>query len=139
VERVFRTERPFPLIVRLDRAYRTADGALVLVELKTRWRPALRASDVIQLSAQRLAIESTTGQRVEPYAFVTIEKPDQQRTRVHRRVSLLDRPDIEALARRRHKILAGECSADFASSRQTCTSCAFRSVCEVSVFPSPSR
>lgn len=137
MERVFRTDRPFPLIVRLDRAYRTADGALVLVELKTRWRPQPRASDNIQLSAQRLAIESATGQRVASYAFVTVEKPDHRRSRAHRRVALLDSAEIEALALRRQAILAGQISADFASSRQTCNTCAFRSVCKVSIAPSP--
>lgn len=130
MERAFRTDRPFPLIVRLDRAYRMPDGALVLVELKTRWRSGPRASDIVQLSAQRLAVEVATGQRVSPYAFVTVVTPDRKRRRVHHRVQLLGRLDVEALAKRRHAILAGHVSANFATSPQACNTCAFRSACE---------
>jgi CRISPR-associated exonuclease Cas4 len=130
MEHAFRTDRPFRLIARLDRAYRIANGDLVLVELKTRWHAQPRATDIIQLSAQRLAIEMATGQRVAPYAFVTVENPDRPTLRLHLRVQLLDRVDIEALAHRRHAILAGQVSADFASSLQGCARCAFRSVCQ---------
>lgn len=130
MEHAFRSDRPFRLMARLDRAYRIANGDLVLVELKTRWHAQPRATDIIQLSAQRLAIEMAIGQRVASYAFVTVAKPDRQHLRVHHRVQLLDRAEIEALAHRRRAILAGQVSANFAASRQTCTTCAFRSICE---------
>lgn len=130
LEHAFRTDRPFRLIARLDRAYRIANGDLVLVELKTRWHAQPRAADIIQLSAQRLAIEMATGQRVAPYAYVTVERPGRHHPRVHRRVQLMDRLDVEAVANRRQAILAGQDSANFAASRQTCTTCAFRAVCK---------
>lgn len=130
MEHAFRTDRPFRLTARVDRAYRIANGDLVLVELKTRWHAQPRAADIIQLSAQRLAIKMATGQRVAPYAFVTVERPGRHHPRVHHRVQLLDRAEIEALEHRRHAILAARVSANFSASRQTCTICAFRAVCK---------
>jgi len=56
MEKLFRVQTPIRLVARLDRAYRTPDGQVVLVELKTRWIHKAYLADVIQLSAQRLAV-----------------------------------------------------------------------------------
>ena len=56
VEKTFRTTSPVPIAAKLDRAYRLPSGQLVLVELKTRWNGGPNLSDVIQLSAQRVAL-----------------------------------------------------------------------------------
>lgn len=61
MEKQFRIRKPISLIARIDRAYRAADGAIVLVELKTRWKNRAYATDVIQLSAQRMALEVRRG------------------------------------------------------------------------------
>jgi hypothetical protein len=57
VESQFRSKSRWPIVARVDRAYRLPSGLVVLVELKTRSTPAVRTSDVIQLSAQRVAVE----------------------------------------------------------------------------------
>lgn len=132
MEQRFRIQRPLRLIARLDRAYRIADGSLVLVELKTRWSMQPHATDIIQLSAQKLAIENCHGQRVAPYAFVSIEKPDGRSRRVHRRVALLTAREVEALALRRDAVLAGRTTANYAANAAACGSCAYRRDCEVS-------
>src|SRR5437879_7864348 len=62
-EKTFRTWRPIGLIVRVDRGYRLK-GELYLAEFKTRTRAVTYSSDVIELSAQKLAIEKITGERV---------------------------------------------------------------------------
>ena len=56
IEKTFRATSPVPIAGKLDRAYRLPSGQLVLVELKTRWNGAPNFSDVIQLSAQRVAL-----------------------------------------------------------------------------------
>lgn len=61
------------LVARLDRAYR-GNGALHLVELKTRDYVAALASDVIELSVQRLVLQEATGEPVSLQAFVAIKK-----------------------------------------------------------------
>jgi hypothetical protein len=63
-EQLFRSNGPLSISARVDHAYRIASGELVLVELKTRRVDHVCASDVIELSAQRVAIEGQTGQVV---------------------------------------------------------------------------
>ena len=57
VERQFRSSGRWPVVARVDRVYRKPSGILVLVELKTRASPVVTRSDVIQLSAQRMAMD----------------------------------------------------------------------------------
>src|SRR5947208_3615742 len=54
-ERVFHSKWPFRLYAKIDRAYKGADGVLVLTELKRRFHREAYRSDVVELSAQKLA------------------------------------------------------------------------------------
>lgn len=129
IEQRFRTRSPIRLVVRLDRAYRTSDGSLVLVELKTRWGgPQL--SDIIQLSAQRLAIQGQTGVRVASHGFVTIERPDVKRSLRSYRVQLLDTAQVVVLAHRRAGILDGHVAARYAARVEVCHRCPYRGDCD---------
>lgn len=130
MEQLFRINHPIRLAAKLDRAYRLRGGSLVLVELKTRWRDRPYETDVIQLSAQKLAIEVQTGQIVEPYAFVSILRPTGWRTLRHHRVALLDADEVVALHRRREEILAGYAAPRYARSCKACDRCAFRLRCD---------
>jgi len=78
IEKTFRTTSPVLIAAKLDRAYRLPSGQLVLVELKTRWNGGPNLSDVIQLSAQRVALSAATGQTVAAEAFVLITRPGLQ-------------------------------------------------------------
>jgi hypothetical protein len=60
-ERVFYTRWPFRLYAKIDRAYRTPYGALVLTELKRRFERLAYQSDVVEPSAQKLANERARG------------------------------------------------------------------------------
>ena len=128
-EKLFRIAQPIRLAARLDRAYRQPDGTLVLVELKTRRVDRPYLSDVIQLSAQKLAIEQQTEQAVAAHGFVTIERPGPRRSGSSHRVNLLTADAVIAVARRRDAILAGELSPKYANSRRACELCAFSRHC----------
>lgn len=130
LERLFRIERPIGLRAKVDRAYRLRGGSLVLVELKTRRQDRTHLADVIQLSAQRLAIEAETGQRVEPYAFVSVLEPTRRRALRHHRVELLGPGEVVALSRRRDAILAGLSAPRYALSCSACARCAYNSRCD---------
>ncbi len=129
-EQLFRIEHPSRLVAKPDRAYRLHGGSLVLVELKTRWRDRPYDTDIIQLSAQKLAIEMQTGQIVEPYAFVSVLRPTGWRTLRHHRVALLDADAVVELHRRREEILAGRAMPRYARSPKVCDRCAHRSRCD---------
>jgi CRISPR-associated exonuclease Cas4 len=127
-EHTFRATWPLALVARVDRAYRKADGVIVLVELKTRAADRTYLSDVIELSAQRVAIESEAGLRVDDVAYVVIERGGRI-TRTARAVKLLGTDEIVALARRRDLILARPVAARCTTSRGLCARCSYRREC----------
>ena len=129
MEKLFRISTPVGLVAKLDRAYRLPSGLLVLVELKTRWINQPCLSDVIQLSAQRVAVMGQTRQAVASYAYVMIKTRSWRTQPIAHRVNLMSHEQIIALIRRREEILAGRILPHGHLSRKTCLSCAFRAQC----------
>ena len=127
-EQLFRSEGGVLIAAKVDRAYRNAAGMLVLVELKTRAANRVYRSDVIELSAQRVALMTQTGAVVSDHAFVLTERPDGCRTGCHR-VRLMELTDLIALAVRRQKLLAGMAEPRPARSPGMCRKCAFVWLC----------
>ena len=130
MERLFRISTPVGLVAKLDRAYRLPSGLLVLVELKTRWINQPCLSDVIQLSAQRVAVMGQTRQAVASYAYVMVKVPTRQALPIAHRVNLMTDQQLVALVRRREGILAGRILPRWPVSLKTCDTCAFRGECE---------
>ena len=134
MEKLFRAAKPVGVVARLDRAYRMPSGLLVLVELKTRWINQPCLSDVIQLSAQRMAVMGQTHQAVAPYAYVVVKAPTRRASPIAHRVQLMTDEQVVALVRRREDVLAGRVLPGRPRSRKTCLSCAFRRRCD-GLFP----
>lgn len=130
MERLFRTSKPVSVVAILDRAYRLPSGLLVLAELKTRWTNQPCLSDVIQLSAQRVAVMGQTGQAVAPYAYVMVKAPTRRALPIAHRVNLMPDQQVVALVRRREDILTGRILPRWPVSLKTCDTCAFREECE---------
>ena len=130
MEKLFRVFKPVGLVAKLDRAYRMPSGLIVLVELKCRWinRPFL--SDVIQLSAQRMAVMGQTRQPVATYAYVMVKAPTRRALPIAHRVELMSDEQVVALVRRREEILAGRILPRRSSSLRTCDACAFQVDCD---------
>ena len=127
LEKRFDVSEPVRLSTRLDRAYRMPSGLVVLLELKTRSVNRAFPSDVIQLSAQRLALERRTREIVAQHGYVVAQTPDGARE-AHR-VRLVSGQAVVALVRRREAILAGRISPRPAASVGVCRTCAYRSIC----------
>ena len=127
-ERTFKTWRPIRLIARADRGYRL-NGELHLAEFKTRARGAAYSSDVIELSAQRLAIETSTHEPVSNIGYVLVQDSFDKRRSVHK-VRLLPAADVIALAKRREAILKGRVAPKYTSSQGLCHDCAYRAECK---------
>lgn len=127
VERTF-WSGTYPLIVaRVDRAYRSRQGTITLVELKTRRNERIHPSDIIELSAQRLALSSETGEPVASSAFVVVEIAGRRRTQ---RVELMSEVEVEDLVRRREGLLAGRLVPQLTQRPGLCVSCGYRSRCQ---------
>ncbi len=128
-ERLFCSLEPVFITAKVDRVYRNAKGALVLVELKTREANRAYLSDVIELSAQRLALTEQTGAVVAYHAYVLTERPDGRRTGCHR-VRLMEPVDLIALVARREKLLAGKIKPQTTCAPGMCQKCAFVRPCD---------
>ena len=130
MEKLFRISTPVGLVAKLDRAYRLPSGLLVLVEFKTRWSNQPFLSDVIQLSAQRMAVMGQTGQSVASYGYVMVKAPTRQALPIPHLVKLMTDEQVVALVRRREDFLAGQVLPRWPLSRKTCLTCAFRAQCD---------
>jgi hypothetical protein len=119
-ERLFRSDQP-ALVARVDRAYRR-NGRLILLELKTRPRHRTYASDVIELSAQRVAVEAQTKHAVDPTGYVLTVRPEEADMSVHR-VALMSRAQVERPIDRRRKIIDGVVVPRYARDRKLCEHC----------------
>ena len=131
LEKLFRISTPVGLVAKLDRAYRLPSGLIVLVEFKTRWSNQPCLSDVIQLSAQRMAVMGQTGQSVASHGYVMVKAPTKQALPIAHLVNLMTDQQVVALIRRREEILAGRILQHGHLSRKTCLSCAFRAQCNL--------
>ncbi len=113
---------------RVDRAYRNLSGLLVLVELKTRAADKVYLSDVIELSAQRMAIEGHQGERVSDAAYVLVKSVRFPNGRVHE-VRLMPHASVVALAARREGLLTGLELPRTSSNERLCEGCSFKTDC----------
>ncbi|MDI1339515.1 MAG: PD-(D/E)XK nuclease family protein [Burkholderiaceae bacterium] len=128
-ERLFCSLGPVSITAKVDRVYRNAKEALILVGLKTRKANRAYRSDVIELSAQRLALMGQTGEAVADHAYVLTERPDGRRTGCHR-VRLMEPVDLIALVERREKLLAGKAEPRPTCAPGMCQKCAFARLCD---------
>lgn len=55
-EQLFRARGPITLTAKVDRGYSDPAGIIILIELKNRQRDSVFLADVIELSAQRVAV-----------------------------------------------------------------------------------
>jgi len=105
-EQLFRARGPITLTAKVDRGYRDPAGIIILIELKNRQRDCVSLADVIELSAQRVAVMAETGRQVALHAYVIVQGPSGRR--VAHRVGLLDVVEVKALIQRREAILIGK-------------------------------
>lgn len=135
-EQTFCAEGDITIIAKLDRGYRNPSGVIILVELKTRSANRPYFSDVIELSAQRLAVHAQTGERVAAFGYVLVQRPGRLFKSAHR-VDLMSAEDVGALARRREYILNGHLVPRYTCSKGLCGGCAFMQECEFSTWSGP--
>jgi CRISPR-associated exonuclease Cas4 len=125
-ERAFRSAE-LRIVARLDRAYQDR-GVITLVEFKTRSIPRAYHSDVIELSAQRIALADETGQLVADIAYVVTQDIATSRRMPHS-VRLLSREEVAALVKRRNDLVAGRAVPTPARSTRMCEKCAHLDRC----------
>ncbi|WP_157691749.1 CRISPR-associated protein Cas4 [Noviherbaspirillum autotrophicum] len=126
-EQRFTITNPLALVARVDRGY-ALNGTVHLVEFKTREVPRDYRSDIIELSAQRLAVEQSTGYAVSDIGYVVIQSPARGERSVQQ-VRLMTAENVVALAQRRARILEGRIVPQYTKSEALCRKCAFQEEC----------
>lgn len=138
-ERLFRAPGEIKITAKLDRGYRVRRGGeIVLVELKTRRVDRPYRSDVIELSAQRYALQAETGELVAEFAYVLVQHPETGRKTTHR-VRLLMSEAVIALAERREALLVGKIEPEATCMPNLCAKCPFLYECTAGDCNAPDR
>lgn len=128
-ERTFRSNGDVQMVARVDRAYRGHAGVITLVELKSRTIDRVWPADIVELSAQRIALASETGEPVARIGWVVVQT---EKGRTPHRVRLLHQDAVQSLVSRREELLAGAVQPRYPATRGLCTSCAYRRQCHPS-------
>jgi CRISPR/Cas system-associated exonuclease Cas4 (RecB family) len=132
-ERYFYAKRPVRLIAKVDRVYKDESGTLFVTELKRRVKTQAYLSDVVELSAQKVAIERGGRRAVAEVGFVVIEHPvTQKRTPIA--VRLLREQEIVDLAQHYVRLVDGGAMPDKANVAGLCRSCAYADRCRPEVL-----
>ncbi len=125
-EQFFRSRRT-RIVAKIDRGY-LADGSIQLLEFKTRRRHAVYPADIIELSAQRVAVQDDDGRRVADEGYVLTERAQDGSRKLHQ-VTLLPEDVLIRLRDRRAMILSGRVPPREASAPGLCRDCAYRVEC----------
>lgn len=130
-ERRLSTNRPIPLIARVDQVF-LVEGRLVPVETKTRFLREVFDYDRIELGVQAVVlahakVPELRGYPVADYAFVRLVRPDG--AVVYRRTSFPTEQQVVAMAERRLALEQGREDPRAAVSPRLCRSCGQRDRC----------
>ena len=128
-EQLFRSTGPVAVSAKVDRAYRDQAGVVTLVELKTRKADRVYISDVIELSAQRHALYSQTGEQVSEHGYVAVQRIGATRNRVHR-VKLLVEEQVSLIVTRCERLLMQAAIPGPPRSAALCKHCIYLSECD---------
>jgi CRISPR-associated exonuclease Cas4 len=128
-EQTFVTARPFLLGAIVDRVYRRPDGVLVLLEFKRRDQLAAYQSDIVELSAQKLALTGATRERVAEHAYVAIADETGIPARAVR-VGLLSLDQVAKSRERYLALLRDEVNPAKTNRLALCARCAYLSACK---------
>ncbi|RZI42170.1 hypothetical protein EGT07_13170 [Herbaspirillum sp. HC18] len=132
-EKMFRSNGPVSVVAKVDRAYRHRNGLITLVELKTRQVDRIYLSDIIELSAQRFALEVQMREAVAPHGYVLVQQEGHGKKKSHR-VRLMTHAEVITLVARREAVVSRETEARYTLWSRLCCHCAFREKCKPPAF-----
>jgi hypothetical protein len=127
-EEPFVINDPIALSVRVDRAYDDGDN-LILLELKVRDSRRVYPSDIIELSAQRVAVAHATGRQVSTTGYVLVMPINSNRWDLCA-VSLYSEAAIVELITSRRRLLDGTNRPRRIPLTKACKRCEYAIECE---------
>lgn len=126
-EKVFYRQGSRPFAAKTDQGFLTPEGWLVLVETKTRRR--MSASDLVQLSAQAVAIAGSKGNRwrVANWGYVRLA-PEGAKS-YYQRVELMHASRVDQLWDRWRALKDGQVNPVARPKPSRCSKCALKTKC----------
>lgn len=134
-EDTYRRRGPRAFYAKVDQGFRTPDGRLVLVDTKTRMR--VTTSDIVQLSAQALAVSDQVGDRWGPvadYAYIRLQLAGGPPS--YRAYRLYPTSVIDHLVDRYHALRLRRSAPVLRPRPSRCSGCAFSLPCRARRLPS---
>ena len=131
--KAMRIERPVALVARVDRAYRDDNGWLTVVELKTRKKHVVYASDIVELSVQALVLEQLGHGRARDVGYVVTHLRRSGQRQLHR-VQLLAPRQLLDLHNRYVALRRGVEQPRRLNRACVCCGCAYRIECDPPVL-----
>lgn len=125
-EKAFRCERPVPMAMRIDRAYMSPSGELVLIEFKRRALRRVHLRDIVELSVQCHVLQQA-GHVVSERAYVVVILPDGA-CNCALPVDLEDANQVQVRAARLVALQGGLASPRGPVSTVVCADCGHRDV-----------
>ncbi len=114
---------PIALKGTYDQLYLTPDDNFILSDTKTRNRPYVYQSDIIQLSAYKLILEqgsAFSGKRIMPHGYLRIVCKGKTH---YKKIDLMTEEDVIELYERRQALYRGEIEPQKADTPVKCTRC----------------
>lgn len=128
-ERKFFTQSPFPLVARIDRGYMTSTHGIVLVDFKRRRLKRTYLSDIVEISAQRVAMIGAGVKKVAMHAYVVVIDPETNwKTAI--RIQLENEASIAKRHVRYRAIRNGAVKPNHTTQRRMCDFCGHSEYCE---------
>jgi CRISPR-associated exonuclease Cas4 len=128
-EKKFFEDGPYPLVARVDRAYLTPDGETVLADFKRRSAKRTFESDMVEISAQRVAMMANGVNRVSRLAYVVVVD-SRTGTKTAIPIQLEDEHQIQDRIRRFIAIQDGRIAPRSTSSAAICRRCGHQTYCD---------
>lgn len=134
-EKTYRRRGERPFFAKVDQGFRTTDGRLVLVETKNRMRVSL--ADVVQLSAQSIALHSEVGDTLgRPCHYGYIRTQLLGGPPRYRAFQLYPESVIDQLVDRYQALRLHQRAPEIRPHPSRCGGCAFRLPCRAARLPS---
>ncbi len=126
-EHAVRTSHPVAMHGVLDEGFRLQDNTLVLSDSKSRSRRVVYKSDIFQVSAYKMIVETSTREAVSDRGYVRVLTPEGNE---YVPINLMDHSQIVAAHSLYTELVSGMNPGSRCSARGMCKSCPYRAPCD---------
>jgi CRISPR/Cas system-associated exonuclease Cas4 (RecB family) len=122
LEHFFKITQPVPLCGKPDVVWLNRQGTLIVGDYKSRLKPKVYDSDIIQLSVYRLLLEKSQQKPVANYGYIHFQGNSIK-------VKLLNEQEVIALYHRYWQIVTGQVKSEITTCKNFCKHCSHQKIC----------